>query len=279
MLNPLETLNTVSNAGVAKATASAKKLLIMGFLAGLFIAFAALASTIVSMNLLKSPETFGLGKLLQGFVFSGGLIFVVLGGAELFTGNSLMLIAFLAKKITFKQLLRNWGIVYLSNLLGALFLAFCVFASGLFSINGGQLGASLTGIATAKTSLNFLPALILGILCNILVCLAVWCAFSAQTTQGKVLAIIFPVMFFVVCSFEHSIANMFYIPAGFFASNSFNLCLFIKNLLPVTLGNIIGGGLFIAAAYSFSLNNAKISLCKTKHLKSQNQKSKQKPKN
>ena len=263
MRTPIETFNTVINAGISKATANSKKLLIMSFLAGLFIAFAALASTIVSAGLLANANTFGLGKLLQGFVFSGGLIFVVIGGAELFTGNSLMIAALLANKISLGQLLRNWGLVYLGNLIGALFLAYCVSVSGIFDLNGGQLGTSLAAIAATKTSLSFFPAVILGILCNILVCLAVWCAFGAKTTASKVLVIIFPVMFFVICGFEHSVANMFYIPAGFFAAGSFSIRLLISNLIPVTIGNIIGGGLFIAAAYSFSLNNVKISLCET----------------
>lgn len=261
MLKPSETLETVKNAGIAKATASTKKLLLLSFLAGLFIAFAALTSTIVSMNLLKDPTTFGLGKLIQGFTFAGGLIFVVLGGAELFTGNSLMIVAFLHGEITLKQLLRNWGLVYLGNFLGALFLAICVSLSGIFNYNNGFLGATLSSIALSKVSLNFLPALILGILCNILVCLAVWMAFGAKTTAGKILAIVFPVAFFVICGFEHSIANMFYIPAGFLANNVFSLPYLLANLIPVTIGNIIGGGIFIAGFYTFSLKNDKMSLC------------------
>lgn len=261
MLKPTETLEAVQSAGVSKATASTKKLLFMSFLAGLFIAFAALASTIVSMNLLKDPSTFGLGKLVQGLIFSGGLIFVVLGSTELFTGNSLMIITLLHKKITLRQLLRNWGLVYLGNFLGALFLAICVSISGIFNYNGGLLGSTLSSIALTKISLNFLPALILGLLCNLLVCLAVWMAFGAKTTAGKILAIIFPVTFFVICGFEHSIANMFYIPAGFLASGVFSFYHLFANLIPVTIGNIIGGGLFIATFYTFSLNNDKISLC------------------
>ena len=278
MLSPIETLSAVRAAAIKKANSSAKKLFILSFLAGLFIAFAALASTIAAMNLLKNPETFGLGKLVQGLVFAGGLIMVVLGGAELFTGNSLMITALLSKEISLKKLLRNWGIVYLGNFLGAFFLAACASAAHLFAYNGGLLGSTFISIANQKISLEFWPALILGLLCNILVCLAVWFAFSAKTTQGKILAIIFPILIFIICSFEHSIANMFYIPAGFFASGTVNFFLssLLHNLIPVTLGNILGGGLFVATAYSFSLNNDKINLC-TSEITQKNQKTNTKP--
>ena len=264
MNTPAETLEIVKVAGEKKASASWQKLLILSFFAGLMIAFAALASTIASMNLLKTPETYGLGKLVQGFVFSGGLIMVILGGAELFTGNSLMFIALFDRKISLKSLLRNWGIVFLGNLLGALFLAVLVSASGLFSQNSGLLGETLASIANTKTSLDIFSAFFLGILCNILVCLAVWMAFSAKTASGKLLACIFPVTFFVACGFEHSIANLFYIPTGFFAENSFNFLGLLHNLLPVILGNIIGGGIFVAGGYFFSLKSDTISLWKNK---------------
>ena len=256
MLKPAETLTVVRSAAVAKGTAPVKKLLIMGFLAGLFIAFAALASTIASMNLLSAPETFGLGKLVQGFVFAGGLIMVVLGSAELFTGNSLMLTGLISRQISIRQLLRNWGLVYLGNFCGAIFLAGMVALSGIFNYNGGLLGDSAIATTITKTNLAFWPALILGMLCNILVCLAVWFAFSARTIQGKILAIVFPIMLFIISGFEHSVANMYYIPAGFFASGNFDVLALLNNLIPVTLGNIIGGGLFVATAYHFSFNDA-----------------------
>ncbi len=229
--------------GEKKSKKSLKSLILLGFLAGLEIGFAALASTLASMNLLKTPETFGLGKLVQGLVFSGGLIMVVLSGAELFTGNNLMLIALLDRRIGPKKLLRNWGLVYIGNLLGSLFLALLVASSGIFAMNSGLLGESLKNIAIAKTSLDFLPALVLGLLCNILVCLAVYIAFGAKSTLGKLFACIFPVTFFVMCGFEHSIANMFYLPAGFLASGACNPAASLSNLLPVTLGNILGGAL------------------------------------
>ena len=246
MNNALEVAKEV---GVTKSQKTIKSLLPLGFLAGLEIAFAALASTIASMNLLKSPETYGLGKMVQGFVFSGGLIMVVLSGAELFTGNSLMLISLFDKKIGSKKLLKNWGFVYIGNLLGSLFLTLLVALSGIFNANSGLLGQTFTSIAESKTNLSFVPALSLGILCNILVCLAVYISFSSKTLTGKLLACIFPVTFFVMCGFEHSIANMFYIPTGFAASGNYDILAFLSNLLPVTIGNIIGGALVSSIIY------------------------------
>ena len=260
MQTPTETLTTLQTVAVAKATAKLRKLFIMGFMAGAFIAFAAVASTIASMNLLAHPETFGLGKLISGAVFTAGLIMVVLGGAELFTGNSLMLTGLLAHKITPRQLLRNWTVVYLANFLGGLFVAGMIALAGSFAMNGGLFGITASNIANTKVGLGFFQALILGILCNLLVCLAVWLAATAKSVPGKVLAIFFPIMLFIVSGFEHSIANMYYIPAGFFASGNYDWWGMLGNLVPVTLGNIIGGGLFVAGAYHFALEGAKIDL-------------------
>ena len=258
MQTPIETLITLQTVAVAKATAKLRKLLIMGFMAGMFIAFAAVASTIASMNLLAHPETFGLGKLISGVVFTAGLIMVVLGGAELFTGNSLMLTGLFTHKITAKQLLRNWLIVYAANFLGGMFVAGMLGLAGSFAMNGGVFGATASNIANAKIGLDFFPALILGIFCNLLVCLAVWLAATAKSVPGKILAIFFPIMLFIISGFEHSIANMYYIPAGFFASGNYDWWGMLGNLVPVTLGNIIGGGLFVAGTYHFALEGGKI---------------------
>ena len=251
--------------GVKKASKSVKFLIFRGIMAGMMIGFAALVSTIASMNLTKNPETYGIGKIVQGFVFSGGLIMVVLSGAELFTGNNLMLIALFDRKIGPKGLLKNWGCVYLGNLLGSLFLALLVASSGIFNANSGLLGETLSGIANTKASLSFFPALSLGVLCNILVCLAVYMAFGAKTTPGKLLACIFPITFFVMMGFEHSIANMFYLPAGFLASGNINVLGFFQNLIPVTIGNILGG-LLLSTIFYFSSNQkrVRIKLCKAK---------------
>ena len=185
-----------------------------------------------------------------------------------------MLTGLLARKITIKQLLRNWLIVYLANFAGGVFVAGMLGLAGSFAMNGGLFGTTSASIATAKISLGFGQAFILGLLCNLLVCLAVWLAVSAQTVPGKVLAIIFPIATFVICGFEHSIANMYYLPAGFFASGDYNWLGLLKNLVPVTLGNIVGGGVFIACAYHFALNNAKISICKKSQLKKSSSKKK-----
>lgn len=253
MHNSTDTLKLVSQAGLTKAKAPLRKLLLLGFLAGLMIAFAALASTITSMNLLNDPATFGLGKLVCATVFTSGLIMVVITGSELFTGNMLMLTSLYNRKISLKQLLRNWGLVYLGNLCGSLFLVLLVAASGIFNYDQGLLGTTTANIAHSKMALSFGSALILGTLCNILVCIAVWMAFAAQSVSGKILAIFFPILLFVASGFEHSIANMYYIPAGLFASADFNWWGFLGNLLPVTLGNIIGGGLFVATFFYLSL--------------------------
>lgn len=259
-----DNLEIAKEIGVKKSQKPIKSLLFLGFLAGLLIAFAALASTVASMNLLKTPETYGLGKLIQGLVFSGGLIMVVLSGAELFTGNNLMLISLFDRKISPKSLLKNWGFVYIGNLLGSLFLSLLVALSGIFKANSSLLGDTFANIATSKTSLEFLPALILGILCNILVCMGVYMAFGAKTATGKLLACIFPVTFFVMCGFEHSIANMFYIPTGFFASGNFDILAFLNNIIPVTIGNVIGGTLLSSIFYfSSKAKRDTISLCKT----------------
>ena len=241
MYTPPETLEIIKKAAKSKSTAKITPLLLKSFLAGLFIAFAALISTIVSANLLKDPNTFGLGKLVQGFTFSGGLIMVVLSGAELFTGNSLMFIALFDRTIGCKGLLKNWTCVLLGNTLGAVSLALLASLAGTFSMNSGLIGDTLASFALSKSSLPIISSLILGFLCNILVCIAVYSAFSAKSLSGKLLACIFPVTFFVASGYEHSIANLFYIPAGIFAGAEVSFLGLLNNLLPVLVGNILGG--------------------------------------
>ena len=258
MLTPTETLDTINKASVKKATSSTSRLLILGFLAGLMIAFAALFSTIASMNLLEDPSTFGLAKLIQGFTFSGGLIMVVLTGSELFTGNSLMVIGILDDKITWRQLLRNWSLVFVGNFLGASLLALLCYVAGTYSMNGGLVGSTLASISSAKCALTPEKGIILGLLCNILVCLAVYMAFSAKSLPGKLLSCIFPVMFFVACGFEHSIANLFYIPAGFLASGTVDILGFLSNIFFVVIGNILGGSIFVACSF-YIANSQKTS--------------------
>ena len=269
ILGPDEILDKVSDAYVKKARANTKRLFILSFLAGAFIAFAAAGSSYASFNLLANKDTLGLGKLVQGLCFTPGLIFVLIAGAELFTGNNLMLISVYDKKINIKELLRAWGIVYLGNFIGSVFVAFLMMKSGQWNACESMLGARTILIANSKVNLGFCEAFILGIFCNWLVCLAVWMSFGSDSQVGKMLCAFFPVMLFVLSGFEHSIANMYYIPAGIFAKSipayvtasglgdGLNTLtwsgFFIHNLLPVTLGNIVGGGIFVGLAYWLSL--------------------------
>jgi formate/nitrite transporter len=197
-------------------------------------------------------------------VFCLGLILVIVGGAELFTGNNLIVMAWASGKVSTKALLRNWGIVYLGNFVGSLATVGLLFASKQYLSANGGVGVTALKIANAKIEFGFWQALSLGILCNILVCLAVWLTFSARSTVDKIAAIIFPVTAFVAAGFEHSVANMYFIPIGlvikqfdpsFAADTGLNLskltwqAFFLRNLLPVTIGNILGGSIFVAAIY------------------------------
>ncbi len=272
MLSPDKILDKLSDGFVARSKASSRKLLILSFLAGAFIALAAQASTFASFNLLANKETLGIGKLVQGLAFTPGLIFVLIAGAELFTGNSLMMISKLDKKITGKELLRSWGLVYLGNFIGSVFIAFLMLKSGQWNNADAMVGARTILIANGKVNLGLGQALILSILCNWLVCLAVWMATGADSTIGKMFCAFFPISLFVTSGFEHSIANMYYVPAGIFAKSvpeyvaasgltdvalaNLNWGNFIiHNLLPVTIGNIIGGVTFVALAYWLAYRN------------------------
>jgi formate transporter len=213
---------------------------------------------------------YGLTRLVAGIAFSLGLILVIVGGAELFTGNNLIVMAWANRKVTTASLLQGWLLVYSGNFIGALATAVMVYASGQLTFGQGAVGAAALAAASAKTSLGFGQAVALGVLCNALVCLAVWLTFSARTTTDRILAIIPPITAFVVGGFEHSIANMYFIPVGLLlkvgAPASFWLTIgktaadypgltieafFMKNLLPVTIGNIIGGAGFVGAVYWF----------------------------
>ncbi len=265
-LKPAEITEFVINLAQDKAGCSFQKLLILGFLAGVFIAFAAEGSNMAAFNLLAEPTTYGLGKVLAGVVFGTGLMLVVLAGGELFTGNTLILAAVCERKVSVGRMLRNWGIVYTGNLLGSLFIAYLMAESGLFFSGEDMLGAVTLRIAAYKVNLSFLQAFYLGIMCNWLVCLAVWISYGAETMAGKILSIFFPIWLFITSGFEHSVANMYYIPAGILIKGNpgFQTLsglsaetldsltwgnFFIDNLIPVTLGNIVGGGVFVGMTY------------------------------
>ena len=209
-LSPSEIADFTVNAGVKKANLSIINQFILGLLAGAFIAFGAQASNIATHTITDISTA----KLIGGLIFPAGLMMVIMAGAELFTGNSLMIISVLEKKITLLQLLRSWLAVYLGNLAGSVLIAALVSWSGQLNYTGGLLGGFTLKAAAGKISLSFIQAFVLGILCNWLVCLAVWMSFGAKDGISKAVCIFFPIWLFIASGFEHSIANMYYIPAG-----------------------------------------------------------------
>lgn len=272
-LSPAEITQVAIDTAIIKSKSSFGKLFVLAILAGAFIAFAAEGSNMAAFNLFVQPTTYGLGKALAGAIFGTGLMLVVLAGGELFTGNTLMVAAVLNKRISISSVLRNWAIVYIGNLVGSLFIAYMMANSGLFGSGADMLGAVTLKIAVYKVHLSFTQALFLGIMCNWLVCLAVWMAYGADTMSGKIAAIFFPIWLFITSGFEHSVANMYYIPAGLFIKSNEKFAsllglsqealdgltwnsFFIHNLIPVTLGNIIGGSVLVAMAYWFSYKSA-----------------------
>jgi len=271
---PVEILDFVSDVGVVKTQRKLPSLLILAFFAGVFIAFAAEGSSMAAHNLLANPGTYGLGRLVTGVVFATGLMIVVLAGAELFTGNTLIVVSLLDRRVTAGQMLKNWCFAYLGNFVGSVFIAWMISQSGLLNVSGGLLGGMTIKIAAGKTALAFLPAFLLGIMCNWLVCLAVWVSFGSRDVIGKAVPIFFIICLFVISGFEHSIANMYYIPAGILAkANNAWVAMsgvsaeqlagltwgtfIVKNLIPVTLGNIIGGTVMVGGLYWFALKKKK----------------------
>lgn len=254
--------------GVRKANMNWLSMFTLSMMAGAFIAIGAIFSTTVSAGAADLP--FGVVRLLAGLVFSLGLILVIVGGAELFTGNNLIVMAWASGKVTTRQMLHNWLIVYVGNFVGAYATAMLMFVSGQYLFGKGAVGLAALTTANAKTGLDFIQAIALGIMCNAIVCLAVWLTFSARTTTDRILAIIPPITAFVAAGFEHSIANMYFIPIGLFikmsaAQNFWEMIqktpddfpfltwqnFFVNNLLPVTLGNIIGGAVLVGVVYWF----------------------------
>lgn len=262
--SPAEMEKKVEAASAAKAKLSFLSLFMLSILAGSFIALGAEFCTLVIFD---SSLSIGLTKLLGGIAFSLGLILVVVAGAELFTGNNLVIMGFASGVVTYKQLLKNWSVSYLGNFLGSLVVVFLMFFTNLWKMKDYMLGAKAVLIAADKVNLTFLEAFSRGILCNMLVCLAIWLCFSARTVVGKIAAIIFPITAFVASGFEHSIANMYFIPIGILlkqnesvanailkiapdaALERLNVLGFLGNLLPVTIGNIIGGAVMVGLVY------------------------------
>ena len=257
---PQEILEITIDAAAAKAGLSAKQMILLGLMAGFFIALAGAGANMGAYYLLTDSATAGLGKMLSGLIFPAGLLMVVFAGAELFTGNNLMVAAVLDKRIGIGSMLRNWCIVYLANLVASVCVAWLVVQSGLLSTGDGLLEQVTVSIAVSKVNLTFGQAFIRGIFCNFLVCIAVWMASGADSTIGKVFSLFFPIWLFVTAGFEHSIANMFFIPAGIFAAGSSAGLTFtgfiLNNLIPVTLGNIAGGSILVAGIYYFTYKDA-----------------------
>lgn len=268
LLTPAEIAEATIQAGKKKVSLSITKLIVLGIMAGVFIAFAAEGSNMAAFNLFANPDTYGLGKIVAGTIFGTGLMLVVLAGGELFTGNTLITAGVLEGKVKISAMLRNWVFVYIGNFIGSILIAYLMVQSGLFNSGGNLLGAITIKIASYKVGLSFMSAFYLGIMCNWLVCLAVWMATGATDMVGKILAIFFPILLFITSGFEHSVANMYYIPAGIMAKANpawaaathlapsvlakLNWETFVvNNLIPVTLGNIVGGAVFVAGAYWF----------------------------
>lgn len=243
---PAEIAQLIERAGVAKAALPAGQMFVLAMLAGAFIGFGAVAYTMVMTG---ADMAYGPARALGGFVFALGLILCIVGGAELFTGNALMVMAAVDRKITPCALLRNWGIVWCGNLAGAVGLAIAFGISGLLD---GPMGATAAKVAAAKLALPLGQAFVRGALCNALVCLAVWLTFAARDATGKILAILWPVMAFVMLGLEHSVANMFFLPAGYLAGADVPLGLAASSLAVVTLGNVAGGAGGVALAYRFA---------------------------
>ena len=247
--SPKEIAERVESTGVTKANMSLASTAALGTLAGGFIGLGAMFFTLVISD---TGLGFALARVLGGVAFSLGLILVVVAGAELFTGNNLLVMAWGSRRITTARLLRNLAVAYVSNLFGAVALAGLVALSGHGGMNDGSVARTAVAVAAAKCSLPFGEAFFKAVLCNMLVCLAVWIAMAGRSVADKVLAIVFPVAAFVACGFEHSVANMYFIPLGIFlrpeatADSSAVLAHldwagFARNLLPVTLGNVFGG--------------------------------------
>ena len=252
--SPQQIAERVEEVGVTKSKLPLLSMVALGVLAGGFIGLGAMFASLV---LSDSGLGFAAGRVLAGLVFSLGLILVIVAGAELFTGNNLLIMAFVGGRIPLGRFIRNLAIVYVANLIGAIGLAALVSGTGIGQMANGSVGRFAVSIAATKVSLSFTDAFLRGTLCNLLVCLAVWLAMAGRSVADKVLAIIFPISAFVAVGFEHSVANMYIIPLGIFWKSRFpvsdSVVLdwsgFLQNLLPVTLGNLIGGAGMVGLVY------------------------------
>ncbi len=252
MHSPLEIAKNYVDIGIHKTMLSAFKMVLLGFFAGMFISFAGVAATTASTTLGSTSP----GRLIAAIVFPAGMAMVLIAGSELFTGNILIIISVLEKKVSALKMLKNWFFVYAGNFLGSLFVALLVTYGHVPDLFGGDLATGVVNSGISRTDLSFSDSFFKGILCNILVCLAVWMAFAAKQVSGKLLISFWPVMIFVLCGFEHCIADMYFCLCGIFTAaeygieaGSLTFSNFIThNLIPVTLGNILGG-LIVGVGY------------------------------
>lgn len=259
---PAEVAQKVKTIGVDKANMPLIPLVILSLMAGAFISFAAMYYTVVMTG---AGDAYGLARFIGGLVFALGFILVVIAGAELFTGNTLVVMAYAKGQVTFRGLMRNWTIVYFGNLVGALVTVYMVYLSGYLSNADHQVGVTALQSGLIKVDMTLTEAFFRGLLCNVLVCLGSWMVYASRSVTDKVLAVLFPISGFVAMGFEHSVANMYMIPiamvaamdqaivtAGSFSTQQLQMLDFaglMGNLIPVTLGNIVGGAGFVAMAY------------------------------
>lgn len=264
LFTPAEIAKNYIAIGKAKVNTPIGRMFLLAVLAGAFIGLGGVGATTAAVSIPYAS----IGKLVGACIFPGGLTMVLLAGSELFTGNTLLVIPLLEKEIRLAEMLKSWGIVYIGNLVGGFLVAAGIVYSHQISLFNNQMAVSVISTAASKCTLTFGDALIRGIFCNFLVCIAVWISFAAKDVAGKIAGLFFPIMIFVLCGFEHSVANMYYISAGLFANGipAYSQAaleagldtnaltwgnFFIKNLLPVTIGNIIGGAVCVGCAYWF----------------------------
>ena len=252
-LSPFETAIETSKKCVFKSNMKFIEILLLGILGGFFISLGAHGSIVISQTLGNIDE--GLMKFASASIFPVGLMLIVIAGGELFTSNNMISFSFIEKKIKFRNVMKNWIIVYFSNYIGALLFAFAIVYSGMYTNSGvnNSAGELLVGIATKKVNLNLYELVIRGILCNIVVVMSVWMATAAQDVVSKISACWFPIMLFVLSGFEHSVANMFYLHAAQLINADITFTQVFSNLIPVTIGNIIGGGVIVPFIFYFAV--------------------------
>lgn len=266
ILTPKEIAESAVTVSVNKANTLWWKQLLLAVMAGMFIGLAGNGASISAY----AASSAGMAKMLSGVLFGAGLIMVLMAGAELFTGNSLMIIGVMEKKITVSSMMRNWGIVYLGNFIGGAGLSYLINQTTQLNMDKGELGAYAINTALSKCTLDFKTAFIMGIFCNVLVCIAVWISWGGKDIMSKIMGLYFPIWLFVTSGYEHCVANMYFIPVGIFAKNN-DVCVsaaaekygitesalsaldwthfIVNNLIPVTLGNILGGALVVGFVY------------------------------